>query len=140
MVLRQLYKGLLVIALISAVIDVYACFTTFINDNVGWVIIEDHATGTLILVKKNEKRRFGNQQDHTNFSLYVQKSKTPVFSKIYTCEQRACSATGNVKLKFSEIERRKGSAGLFAIKEYESHPSMVQELPMMQEHCSSCNG
>jgi hypothetical protein len=132
---------LVVISIVSMlVIDMQACLTTLIYDKAGKIMVYNRSDKTFILIRKNGKRRFGNQHQPANFALYIQQPNKPVFSRIYTCIQNACSKSGNIQLKFSDIENGTGAARLFHITKNEPHSSMAQTLPMMQKKCMSCGG
>ncbi len=133
------YKGIaltLLIASIFSVHNTHACITTFINDKMGKIMIYNKLNKTFIIMRKNEKRRFGNQHQRAHFALYIQETNKPIFNRIYTCIQNSCSKTGNMQLRFSDIENSSGDAYLFNITRTKPYTSMAQELlnPMLVTH------
>lgn len=119
--------------------DMHGCVTTIINDKMPKMMIYNKQDKAFIVMRKSEKRRFGNQHQRAHFALYIQQPNKPIFSRLYTCIQNACSKTGNIQLKFSDIENGSGDAYLFSIIKNKPHSSMAQELPMMQKKCMSCS-
>lgn len=117
----------------SNVMSLYACPTTFVNNKTARIIVYNEIDQTLIIMRKNEKRRFGNQHQPAHFALYMQEPKKQIFTRVYTCKQKSCGAGGNVQLKFSDIEDGTGAATLFDIKKNAPYASMVQQ------YCESCN-
>jgi len=87
---------------------------------------------TWIVMRKDQKRRFGNQHQRAHFALYIQEPKKPVFSRIYTCIQNACSKAGNIQLRFSDIENGSGDAYLFNITSNEPYVSMAQKVSRLR--------
>jgi len=136
------YKKMMILfvaCIMSLVVNVHACLTTFINDKGVRVIIYDKNDKAIIPVAKNEKRRFGSQHKHAHFAIYVQQPKVQTFSRVYVCKQNECGGNGNVQLKFSDIENNTPATRLFAIKKSEPYSSMVQNLSMMKKKsCNAC--
>lgn len=123
---------MIVFLCITKVVNLCACVTTLINDKAARLIVYNKVDKTLIFMRKNEKRRFGNQHQPACFALYMQELKKQIFTRTYTCKQKMCSNNGNVELKLSDIEKGTGAAGLFDIKKNAPYVSMVQK------HCESC--
>jgi hypothetical protein len=124
----------LLIGFVLSTCSIHACITTFINDKMNKLMIYNKQDKTWIVMRKNEKRRFGNQHQRAHFALYIQEPKKPVFSRIYTCTQNACSKTGNIQLRFSDIENGSGDAYLFNITSNEPYISMAQKIST----CNAC--
>ena len=127
------------IVLFCCISGMYACVTTIINDKMPKMMIYNKPDKTFIVMRKSEKRRFGNQHKRAHFAVYIQQPNKPIFSRIYTCRQIACSKSGNIQLKFSDIEKGSGDTYLFSITKNKPHSSMAQELPFMQKPCQSCS-
>lgn len=122
----------------SIFIDLNACLTTFINDGKK-ILIYNKNDKRLIPIYKNGTCRFGNQHEHAHFAVYMQQPKSKFFSRKYICKQNACGKKGNITLKLSDIENQTEATQLFTIVKSDAHPSMVQELPMIQKkNCESC--
>lgn len=135
------YKGIALTLLIVSVFSaqsIHACITTFINDKMNKLMLYNKQDKTWIVMRKNEKRRFGNQHQRAHFALYIQEPKKPVFSRIYTCIQNACSKNGNIQLRFSDIENGSGDVYLFNITSNEPYISMAQKVSQQKEQCSAC--
>src|SRR5437016_11041694 len=96
-IMKLRYKlQLMVISIVfMLIIDMQACLTTLIYDKAGKLMVYNKSDKTFILIRKNEKRRFGNQHQLANFALYIQQPNKPIFSRLYTCIQNACSKSGN---------------------------------------------
>ena len=137
------YKKIMIIFMMqvmSVVINVQACLTTFINDKNVRMFVYNKNDKTIIPICKNEKRRFGNQHKHAFFVVYMQQPKMRFFTRVYTCKQNECGSSGNIQLKLSDIENGTGSTELFTITRHKPYSSMVQELPMVQKkECSVCS-
>lgn len=137
--LKNRIMMMMIMYMLSVAIDLHACLTTLINDEVKKIIIYNKVDKTLVPIQRNEKRRFGNQHQHAHFAIYTQLPNRQVFSRLYTCKQNTCGSSGNIQLKLSDIENSIGAAQLFTITKSKSHASMVEELPMVQKrHCRSC--
>lgn len=124
---------LIIITCVINAFNAHACVTTLINDKAARLIVYNKVDKTLIFMRKNEKRRFGNQHQPACFALYMQELKKQIFTRTYTCKQKMCSDNGNVQLKLSDIEKGAGAAGLFEIKKNAPYVSMVQK------HCEACS-
>lgn len=136
---RSLLVAVTAVYMLS-VTNMQACLTTFINDKMSKIMVYNKQDKTFTCIRKNEKRRFGNQHQRAHFVLYVQQKNKPVFSRLYTCKQVRCSKTGNIQLKFSDIQNGSSVTQLFDITKNEPYSSMVQDLPMVQKSCQSCGG
>ena len=127
-----------IIFVVGFVGDMHACITTITNDKMPKMMIYNKPDKTFIVMRRHEKRRLGSQHQRAHFALYIQQPNKPIFSRIYTCQQNACSKTGNIQLKFSDIENGSGDAYLFNITKNKPHSSMAKELPIMRKNCQSC--
>lgn len=112
---------------ISFGIDMYACLTTFVNNQKARILLYDEKDKTIISIGKNGTRRFGSPSEHAHFTVYVQQPKTQLFTRMYTCKQNECGSTGNVRLKYSDIVDKTETTDLFTITEYKPHSSMVHD-------------
>ena len=132
---------MLILCVMNVHITIFSCMTTFINDTSNEVRVLNKNDEKFIDIPKHGKRRFGNQKQHAHFIIYTrqQTTKMNVFKPEYECQQNECGTSGNVILKFSEIQNNTGNAQFFAINHYETS-SMVDELPMIKnKNCHSCN-
>ena len=138
--MKAKYKNALLFLffLITLAFDMCACLTTFINDKHAKVMIYNENNNTIIPIMRNERRRFGSPDEHAHFSIFVQQPKNKYFYRAYECKQNECGKTGNIQLKFSDIENGSGSTDLFTIIQGDPHVSMVNSLPMMKKHCGAC--
>ncbi len=126
--------ALIIFCIESPFFGLYACMITFINDSHGAVLIHNKNEGTSFILNKNERRRFGSSDKHTNFDVCVKQSRPALFRILYACQQNACGKTGNPQIKFSDLEKGQGAAQLFTIIKNEAPAtSMVRELPMIQQ-------
>ena len=137
-------KGLMVIVMLyiaSMSVDLLACMTTLINDSAGKIAVFNKIEKTFMFIPKNGKRRFGSHHKHAHFALYMENPKTHLWSRKYVCKQKECGTSGNVQLKFSDVQNGTDATALFAITKSKPHSSMVRELPMIQKKsCHSCHG
>jgi hypothetical protein len=130
---------MVLIPMMSLIIDIHGCFTTFINDKGIKILIYDKNDELIIPIAKNEKRRFGSEHDHAHFVIYTQEPKKRLFSPLYTCKQNQCGGNGNMQLKFSDIENDTDAAALFTITEHAPHMSMVQRVSeVIKSECTNC--
>jgi len=129
---NRIIIGMIIIGNMMSMCSLHACLTTFINDKSARVIIYNKDDQTLILLGRNQKRRFGNQHKHAHFDIYVQQQNRPVLSRLYTCKQIKCGGNGNIQLKLSDIENGTEVTELFTIIKHGPHSPMVHELPIMQ--------
>src|SRR5229473_4890141 len=132
---------MLILCVMNVHITIFSCMTTFINDTSNELRILNKNDEKFIDIPKNRKRRFGSAEQHAHFIIYTRQSTTKmnVFKPEYECLQNECGASGNVTLKFSEIQNNSGNAQFFTITRNEAS-SMVDELPMIKnKSCHSCN-
>lgn len=137
----KFYMGIMALY-IATMGTINACMMTFVNDSNGKVAIFNEQDKTFTPLVKNGKRRFGSQHKHAHFVVYTQqpKTKTEIWTQAYTCQQNICGTSGNIVLRFSDIQNNTGETGLFTITKHKTHSSMVQDLPMIQQKtCSACN-
>jgi len=133
---------MLMLCVMNAHITIFSCMTTFINDSGNEVRILNKNDEKFIDIPKNRKRRFGSHEQHAHFIIYTRQPKTKVniFKPEYECKQNECGNSGNVMLKFSDIQNNTGESAKFTIVRYESS-SMVDDLPMIKnKSCPSCEG
>lgn len=124
---------------LSTGLNLYACMTTFINDGPCKVAIFNKNEKTFMFIPKNGKRRFGNHHKHAYFAVYVEQPKTHLWSREYVCRQKECGTSGNIPLKFSDIQNGTQATMLFTVIRSKPHSSMVSTLPMIQKKsCPSC--
>src|SRR5438552_3749101 len=129
----------LLIQMMSFVLDMHGCFTTFINDKGIKILIYDKNDELIVPIGKNEKRRFGSEHTHAHFVIYTQEPKKRLFAPLYTCKQDTCGGNGNMQLKFSDIEKDTDAAQLFTVTEHAPHISMVQRVSdTIKSECQDC--
>lgn len=139
------YKKYILVALCGISIEtmLHACMITFLNDSSGKVGIFNEQDKTFTCIAKNVRRRFGHQHEQARFVAYIQqpKTKVAVWVPVYSCKQEACGSSGNVILKFSDLQRGSDTHNLFTILKHKPHFSMVKEvLPMIQKTgCPACS-
>ena len=135
-----------VVCIVIGGIDLFSCMTTLVNDSNNRIAILNELDQTFMVIPKNGKRRFGDHHRHAHFVVYtIQKEKMQLWSPAYTCQQNECGNSGNVILKFSDIENRITPApgpdvtNLFTITKHKPYTSMVHTLPMIQQKKCPCN-
>ena|SRR5436190_1744949 len=139
---NQKFMIMVILCVMSVNINLFSCMTTFINDSGNEVRILNKNDEKFIDIPKNKGRRFGSHDQHAHFIIYLQqpKIKTKMFYPEYECQQNECGASGNIILKFSDIQNDTGQTALFTIIKLNSHSSMVDDLPMIKnKNCHSCN-
>jgi len=114
--------------LVASTCDIRACIVTFINDSGNKIAIQQPDDEAFITLDRHKKRRMGDADSHTSFTIYIPESNHSVFRPAYLCEQVSCSATNSLELKFSDIKNGTGTSDLFKITEYNPHESMVQRV------------
>ncbi|HLJ31896.1 MAG TPA: hypothetical protein VKU36_05650 [Candidatus Babeliales bacterium] len=137
---NQWFKIMVIFYAMSIGTDLFSCMTTFVNDSSTEVRILNKNDEKFIDIPKNKKRRFGSQEQHAHFIIYIRQPKTKmnVFKPEFECQQNECGNDGNVILKFSDIQNNTGNAKFFTIVRYEV-PSMVDDLPMIKNAtCPGC--
>lgn len=133
------FMVIVILCAASASVDVFSCITTLVNDSGNEMRILNKNDEKFIDIPKKKRRRL---EQHAHFVTYTRQpnTKTQIFNPEYECQQNECGSSGNIELKFSDIQNGTGQASLFTIIKHEPHPSMVHELPMIRKKsCHSCN-
>src|SRR5260370_28903762 len=117
---NQKFIIMVIFCVMSVAIDLFSCMTTFINDSGNEVRILNKNDEKFIDIPKNRNRRFGSHEQHAHFIIYARQPKTKVniFKPEYECKQNECGNSGNVMLKFSDIQNNTGESEKFTITRY----------------------